>query len=283
MRLVAPAPRVGRSWGQGRPERVHLGRQHPEVGAIADHVLRLRDEGARTSRVVDREVGTGEREEAHDGPGGAAAVMNGRRLVARASSRRAPAMSPRWIDRLMRAARDGMLEKYPSTGGAGSIASLSSMRAAAASHAPRSAATRARCPRTQYRIASWLRCSGSVDPVGEGRVGAGLVAHREPRDGQLPEREVPPRAEVPLELNRPGCICQGVVRAPAGHGGPEHRPPGLEGGRAIRRPALERSTLGDVREAHRPGDIARGELLPGSQDGEPRACHERIGAEARSP
>ena len=69
MRLVAPPPRLGAAWGQGRPERVHLGRQDAEVGAIADHVARLRDEGARAGRVVDREVGAGEREEELDGPG----------------------------------------------------------------------------------------------------------------------------------------------------------------------------------------------------------------------
>ena len=88
---------------------------------------------------------------------------------------------------------------------------------------------------------------------------------------------------VPLELNRPGGVRQRVVGALPDHGGPEHRPPGLEGGRAVGWPALERSTLGDIREAHRPGDIARGELLPGGQHGEPWACHERIGAETRSP
>ena len=113
---------------------------------------------------------------------------------------------------------------------------------------------------------------GSDDRLGEGRVCAIPIAHRETRDGQLPEREVPPGAGVPLELNRPGRIRERILGALAGHGGPEHRAAGLEGGCAVRRPALERSTLGDVRVAHRASDIARGHLLPGCEHGEPRAC-----------
>ena len=125
--------------------------------------------------------------------------------------------------------------------------------------------------------------SGSDDRLGKGRVCAIPIAHREARDGQLPEREVPPGADVPLELNRPGCIRERILGALAGHGGSEHRPPGLEGGCAVWRPALERSTLGDVRIAHRRPDIARGHLLPGREHCEPWACHEGGGTETHRP
>ena len=117
----------------------------------------------------------------------------------------------------MRTARDGTLERYPSICGAGSIASLSAIRAAAASQAPCSAATRARCPSTQYKTREVARRSGRDDRVGQGCVCARHIADREAREGQLPQREVPPRAIVPFELDRSSGVRQRVVRPTANH------------------------------------------------------------------
>ena len=72
------------------------------------------------------------------------------------------------------------------------------------------------------------RRSGRDDRVGQGCVCARQIADREAREGQLPQREVPPRAIVPFELDRSGGVRQRVVCPPANHAGSEHRPPGLE-------------------------------------------------------
>ena len=112
--------------------------------------------------------------------------------------------------------------------GAGSIASLSATRAAAASQAPRSAATRARCPSTQYQIATSPddRAATIASAKAASAPARSPIVRR--AKANLPEREVPPGAIVPFELDRPGGIRQRIVGALAGHGGSEHRPPGLE-------------------------------------------------------
>ena len=74
-------------------------------------------------------------------------------------------------------------------------------------------------------VARRSRCD---DGVAQGCVSAGHITDREAREGHLPQREVPPRAIVPFQLDRSSGICQRVVGAMANHAGSEHGPAGLE-------------------------------------------------------
>ena len=183
----------------------------------------------------------------------------------------------------MRTARDGTLDRYPSICGAGVDrialrdrgsrgipgALFGGQESAVAEHA---------VPERDV-----ARRSGRDDRGGQGGVSAHEIADREARDGQLPEREVSPRAVVPFELDRSSGVHQRVVCPPAGHAGAEHRTPGLEGSGPVWRPALERPAFGDIREAHRRRHIARGDLLPGRQHGQPRARLQDVRTQTPGP
>ena len=228
MRLVAPPPRPGaRAARVARSASTSAGRT-PRSGRSRITSLRLRDEGARAGRVVDRDVGAGEREEELDGPG------RGRGSQEWSQARRASELATRPGD-------VPAVDHQPDADGArrdarevpvdlrcrGDRVALLDEGSGGIPGAPFGGHERA-VPEHAVPDRDVARRSGSDDRVGQGRVGAGPIADREARDGQLPEREVPPRAVVPLELDRSGGVRQRVVRAPADHAGSEHRPPGLE-------------------------------------------------------
>ena len=127
------------------------------------------------------------------------------------------------------------------------------------------------------------RTTSRGDGFVEGGVRALLVPARDPRERQHPERVVSPRTSRGLQICRPDGVRQHVARAVAAHDGPQHRPPGLERGGAVRRPALERSALGNVGEMLDRGEVAQSDLLPGRQDGEPRTLQERVVVEPPQP
>ena len=125
--------------------------------------------------------------------------------------------------------------------------------------------------------------AGCGERIGDGCVTGFPVTAREQGDGQHPEREIPPRTALGLELDRAPSVGQHVVRAMPTHGRAQYRPARLERGGPIRRPAGEGAPLGDVREVQRPGGIAGADALPGRQDGQPWPLFELRVAEARQP
>ncbi len=130
-------------------------------------------------------------------PAGAAAVRSGRRPVARASSRRAPAMSPRWIISLMRTARDGTLDRYPSI--CRSRVDRVALGDESSGGIPGTLFGRHESAVSEHAVPDRdvARRSGRDDRVGQGCVCARQIADREAREGQLPQREVPPRPSSP--------------------------------------------------------------------------------------
>ena len=100
----------------------------------------------------------------------------------------------------------------------------------------------ARGPRSRRHVRTATACARS-HPLRR-------VALHEPGDGQHPEGEVAPRAVERARASTAKLgVRQRIVDARAAHGGPQHRPPGLERSRPVRRSAAERAALGDVGES----------------------------------
>ena len=284
MRLVAPLPRPGARAASGRPNVLDLGRQDAEIGTIADHVARLRDQRARAGRVVDREVGAGERDEELDGPcrgrgsqegpqarraselatrpGDVTAVDHQPDADGAGRDARKVAVDPGWrVDRF--ALRDQGRGDIPG-------ASFDGHERAVSEHA------------VQDRDVA--RRSGSDDRVGQRGVRARPITDREAREGQLPQREVPPGASRPLRA--PPLEWRSPAR--------RRRPSRAMPARSIARPASNEAVPSGGRPSNVPrsatsanrivaGDIARGDLLPGCQHGQPGACLERVDTQAPGP
>ena len=118
-----------------------------------------------------------------------------------------------WIISLMRTTRDGTLERYPSICGAGSIASLSAMQGGCGIQAALFGRHERAVPEHAVQDREGARRSAATTASAKAASAPDPIADRDPREGQLPEREIPPRAPVAFELDRSGGVREHVVRA----------------------------------------------------------------------
>ena len=242
-------------------------------------------EGPCAGWIADREMGPGERRAAtrRRAPGTRpSAPVAGSSAWAR--SRRAPAMSPRWMATLIRAARAGRGRDVP----------LEVRREPRSRRSPRR--TRRRRPSRRRSMASRARCpsrqwQSPVLPVRAAAATASARAASAPSRSPFVRRASASSQRAKSRQGLPAAssstarvgVRQRVVRAQTDHRSPQHRSPGFERGGAVGRPTLEGPALGDVRQTRRRGDVPDRQLLPGRQDGEPRALPERIVTETPEP